>query len=352
MSDTARHAADAEAPAEHVRPEIVIDLGVYADGRRLPDEPSLRDAIRAARDAGGFVWLGLANPTEAEVVEVAHELDLPELAVEDAVTAHQRPKLEVYGDQVFVVLRPVRYVDRREVVDVAEVALFLGPGFVVTVRHGHNDVMQRVRRELDAPSSELLAFGPAGVLYRAADLVVDDYESVVTDLDVDVDEIEDEVFGPDEEDHSQRIYRLKEEVASFRRAIAGLARPLELLTAGRVPQVTAGAAEYFRDVHDHVIRAQESIDVIDRQLTDVLEANTARVTMVQNRIGLQQNSDMRKISAWAAMALVPTLIAGIYGMNVRNLPGADSSAGFVVVLAVMVTACVGLYTAFRHNGWL
>ncbi len=347
-----RDAQPPTAPGGHLHPGTVTDLGVYVDGARVPGRPTLRDGLTQARDQGGFVWLGLANPSEAEITEVAAELDLPDLAVEDAVTAHQRPKLEVYGDVVFVVLRPVRYVDRQEVVEVSEIALFLGADFVVTVRHGSSNVLRRVRRELDHDAPEVLAFGPSTVLYRAADLVVDDYEAVVTELDVDVDEIEDEVFGPDEEDHSQRIYRLKEEVASFRRAIAGLARPVELLTEGRVKHVSRDAGEYFRDVHDHVIRASESIDVIDRQLTDVLEANTARVSMVQNRISLQQNSDMRKISAWAAMALLPTVIAGIYGMNLGVWPGADRPWGFPVVLGLMAVAVLSLFRAFRRNGWL
>lgn len=335
-----------------VLPDTVTDLGVYVDGARLPGRPSLREGLAAARERNGFVWLGLANPSEAEVVEVASELGLPELAVEDAVTAHQRPKLEVYGDLVFAVLRPVRYVDPAEVVEVAEIAMFLGKDFVVTVRHGTSDVLRRVRRELDETAPEYLAFGPSAVLYRAADLAVDDYESVVDDLDVDVDEIEDEVFGPDEEDHSQRIYRLKEEVAQFRRSLSGLARPLEDLVAGRVPHVSQATGEYFRDVHDHVLRAAEALEVIDRQLSDVLEANSARVSVVQNRIALQQNNDMRKISAWAAMALVPTLIAGVYGMNLRIWPGTEQAWGFGVVLGLMVVVCLALFRAFRHNGWL
>ncbi|MCV2392813.1 magnesium and cobalt transport protein CorA [Actinotalea sp. M2MS4P-6] len=325
---------------------------VYVDGARRPTQLGPADAVRQAREQDGFAWIDLENPDGDAVNAVARELDLPDLAVEDAVTAHQRPKLDVYGDLVFAVLRPVCYVDPAEAVEIAEIALFLGPHFVVTVQHGPSDVLSRVRAELDGSAPDLLGFGPSAVLYRASDLAVDDYEDVVAELDIDVDQIEDEVFGPDEDDHSQRIYRLKEEVAWFRRAVTGLARPLELLAAGRVPHVSPATGEYFRDVHDHVIRASESIEVIDRQLTDVLEANTARVSMVQNRIALQQNADMRKISAWAAMALLPTLIAGIYGMNLNIWPNAQHPWGFATVLAIMAGACLTLYGAFRRNGWM
>jgi magnesium transporter len=353
MPDASTGAATPAGPATPAAAdrEAVVELGVYAGGRRLPDPATLPDALAAARASGGFVWLGLLQPSHARLSEVAAELGLPDLAVEDAVTAHQRPKLEAYPDLTFMVLRPVRYVDSDEVVDVAEVAVFLGADFVVTARHGTSDVLTRVRRELDDPNTDLPDFGPSVVLYRAADLVVDQYESVVDDLEVDVDQIEDEVFGS-EDDHSERIYKLKDEVASFQRAVAPLVRPMEQLVASQAPNVREDSAHHFRDVLDHVLRAAESVAVIDRQLTDALEVNTARVTVVQNRIALRQNEDMRKISSWAAIGLVPTAVAGVFGMNFRHMPGLDWWWGFPVTMAVTALGCLALFRAFRRNGWL
>jgi magnesium transporter len=359
----------APAGASTVRPrrgidEVIGDCAVYENGGRRPGRIPLETAARAARDSDGFVWIGLQQPTAAEIEEVAHEFSLPELAVEDAVKAHQRPKLEIYEDVVFAVVKPVRYVDHDEVVDVTEIAVFIGRNFVVTVRHGESDILRRVRAELDEPGSGILAHGPLGVLYRAADLVVDGYEEAITFIDVDVDEIELQVFGPDpgdrdDDENSQRIYKLKREVAEFRRAVHPLALALQRVAEGAVRGVDRTLAQYFRDVHDHLLRAAESIDGQDRLLSDVLQAELARVAARQSRIALRQNEiavrqneDMRKISAWAAIALVPTAIAGIYGMNFDNMPELHWRFGYFAVLAVIGVACVGLYRLFRRNGWL
>jgi magnesium transporter len=331
---------------------VVGDCGIYAGGRRLPGRVPLDGAADAARASDGFVWVGLQQASAADIEGVAREFGLPALAVEDAVKAHQRPKLEVYGDVVFVVLKPVDYIDHEEVVRVAELAIFLGPGFVVTVRHGDNDVLARVRQELDTAAADALAFGPASVLYRAADLVVDGYEAAVEDIHVDIDEIEAQVFGPGDDDHAARIYKLKQEVGQLRRAVLPLARPLERLAAAEVPLIAGESAPYFRDVHDHVLRTADSVEGIDRQLTDVLQANTARVTTGQSRVALRQNEDMRKISAWAAIALVPTAIAGIYGMNFDNMPELRWKYGYFIVLAVIVSVCLVLHRLFRRQGWL
>lgn len=332
--------------------DAVVDLAAYVDGRRVPGLTTLDEAQAAVHASGGFVWLGLAQPSDAQIGEVAEALGLPALAVEDAVTAHQRPKLEVYGDLTFMVLRPVTYLEREEMVEVAEVAVFLGTDFVVTVRHGHSDVLARVRRELDDPATELPDFGPSVVLYRVADVVVDQYEQVVGELERDIDEIEGEVFGPDDADHSERIYKLKDEIATFQRAVAPLCRPIEQLVAAQAPHVRADSTHHFRDVHDHVLRAAESVDLMDRQLTAVLEVNTARVTVVQNRISLRQNEDMRKISAWVAILAVPTMIAAIYGMNFEEMPELGTRYGYYVVLGVIVLACVVLHRVFKRSGWL
>jgi magnesium transporter len=364
-----RSRADSAPPA-HDRPrdeprrrdldEVIGDCGHYIDGRRRPGRVPLERAGRLARSTSGFVWIGLQQPDEEQINAVAAQFDLPPLAVEDAVKAHQRPKLDVYGDVVFAVLKPVRYVDHDEVVDVTEIAVFIGPTFVVSVRHGESDVLRRVRAELDAGTGQASPHGPSWVLYRAADLVVDGYEEAITHIDGDVDEIESEVFASDEtEGHSQRIYKLKREIAEFRRAVVPLTVALERLAEGNVPGIDAASAPYFRDVHDHALRAADAIEGHDRLLSDVLQADLARVAarqsaiaVRQNEISVRQNEDMRKISAWAAIALVPTAIAGIYGMNFHHMPELAWRYGYFGVLGVIAGLCVVLYLLFRRNGWL
>jgi magnesium transporter len=407
FDDAADHPEPADRAGGHVPArrrrgidEVIGDCALYVDGRRRPGRVSLTDAGRAADAGRGFVWIGLQQPSADDIAVVAQEFGLPALAVEDAVKAHQRPKLEVYDDVVFAVLKPVHYVDHDEVVSVSEVAVFVGRHFVVTVRHGDSDVLRRVRAEFDAAghdrgtddraAHELAAqnvvdLGPLGVLYRTADLVVDGYEDAITCINDDVDEIEMQVFADrhdtdtdtdtdtvadavtesardrrdDEGENSERIYKLKREVAEFRRAVAPLALPLQRLAAGTVPGVDRELAQYFRDVHDHVLRAADGIDGHDRLLTDVLQADLARgaarqsrIALRQNEIAVRQNEDMRKISAWAAIALVPTAIAGIYGMNFDNMPELRWHYGYFAVLAVIGSACLLLHRSFRRNGWL
>jgi magnesium transporter len=352
----------APAPFERTRhvDDVIGDCGVYEGGVRRPGRVPLAHAGAVARSTEGFVWIGLQQASAAEIEAVAEEFDLPPLAVEDAVMAHQRPKIELYDDVVFIVLKPVRYVDHEEVVDIAEIALFLGPSFVVTVRHGESDVLRRVRAELDDGDPQLLERGPTGVLYRAADLIVDGYEDALHLITEDVDEIETQVFATTGgEDHSERIYKLKREIAEFRRAVQPLATPLLRLAEGAIPGVDKDAGPYFRDVHDHVLRAAEAIEGLDRLLSDVLQADLSRVaarqaqiSVRQNEISVQQNEDMRRISAWAAIALVPTAIAGIYGMNFDNMPELRWKYGYFAVLGVIFAICFGLHRIFRKNGWL
>jgi magnesium transporter len=335
--------------------DVIADCGVYQHGRRSSARVPLEQAGDAARgldDPHGYVWVGLHEPSADELARVAQAFDLPPLAVEDALKAHQRPKLEVYGQVLFMVLKPVRYVDHEEMVDVAEVALFVGPGFVVTVRHGANSLLRDVRTELDGAGSAPVVTGPAGVLYRVADLAVDRYGEVVRDIDVDIAEIEEQVFSPDEGDHAERIYKLKREVIQFRRALAPLEDPLRRLAGGLVPGIPESAAPFFRDVHDHLLRVADGLDSHDRLLTDVLQANVARVSSRQSAIAVRQNEDMRRISAWAAIALVPTAIAGIYGMNFDYIPELHWRYGYFAVLAVILIACLGLRRLFKRNGWL
>ena len=349
-----RRAAALVAPSPPGAERAVRDCAVYCPDGRHPGRLPIESAVGTAVDLGGFVWVGVHEPTEQEFADVAAAFSLPALAVEDAVRAHQRPKLEIYDGVVFMVLKPVRYVDSAEVIETAEIAVFVGERFVVTVRHGDSDVLSAVRADLDAAQSRspLLAHGPAGVLYAAADRVVDAYEQVATAIDDDVEEIEAQVFGGDQQDHAERIYKLKREVLQFRRAVGPLDQPLQRLADGRVAGIPAELAPFFRDVHDHALRAGERIEGHDRLLTDVLSADLAQVGVRQTRTAVQQNEDMRKISAWAAIALVPTAIAGIYGMNFEHMPELEWEYGYFAVLGVIAVICIGLQRLFRRNGWL
>ena len=345
-------APDAALPPARTDVERVIgDCAVYERGGRRPRRVPLHAARQAAASTDGFVWIGLQQPTADDLAAVADEFALPPLAVEDAVKAHQRPKLELYDGTVFLVLKPVVYLEAQERLEVSEIAVFVGPRFVVTVRHGGSAVLRTVREQLDH-GEDVAAVGPSAVLYQAADLVVDEYERAIAAIEDDIAEIEEQVFSPGTGDHAERIYGLKRQVLELRRAVAPLAAPLERLAAGSVPGTAAGLEPYFRDVHDHLLRAAEAIDAQDRLLTDVLQANVARVSVQQSAVAVRQNEDMRRISAWAAIALVPTAIAGVYGMNFDHMPELHWEYGYYAVLTVIAVACGSLYRAFKRNGWL
>jgi magnesium transporter len=332
--------------------KVIGDCAVYEQGLRSSERMPLSRAAAAARATSGFVWIGLQQPSEADLSEVAAQFELPALAVEDAIKAHQRPKLEVYQGVVFIVLRPVSYVDSDELVETEEIALFLGEHFVVSVRHGRTSLLSQVRTDLDSGHLPSGLTGPTAVLHRVADLIVDQYMEVARAIDDDVAEIENQVFGEREGDHAERIYKLKREVLEFRRAALPLVEPMHRLMSGNVPGVDPESRQFFRDVHDHVLRATDEIERHDRLLTDILQANVARVSVGQNEVAVRQNEDMRKISAWAAIALVPTAIAGIYGMNFDNMPELSWRYGYFAVLGLIAGACLMLHRAFKRNGWL
>ncbi len=324
---------------------MIVDWAVYEQGERIAERPPLDAVVATVRGRpDAFAWIGLYEPTDEEFDEVREAFGLHPLAVEDAVNAHQRPKLERYGDDVFVVLRTARYLDPMEVVDLGEIMLFIGAGYVVTVRHGEIGALGNVRRRLE-DDHEMLALGPGAVLYAIADLVVDEYAAVTAGLDRDVDEIEDAVFSGQRHDHAERIYKLKREVQDFRRAVRPLAEPLELLAAGRIRGIDAGLAHYFRDVADHVVRVADHVVGLEDLLGSVLNANIAQIS-------LRQNEDMRRISAWVAIAALPTALAAIYGMNFRHMPELEVRWGYPVVLVVMALGCLTLYRAFKRSGWL
>ncbi|MEE9263002.1 MAG: magnesium/cobalt transporter CorA, partial [Vicinamibacteria bacterium] len=303
---------------------MIVDCAVYKQGRRVPGEFTPQAAFRESRNDDAFVWIGLHEPTPEEFEVVRREFDLHELAVEDAIKAHQRPKLESYDDSVLLVLKPARYVDTEEVVELGEILIFLGPGFIVVVRHGQTTGLQEVRRSIEA-RPDFLALGPSAVLHAIVDRVVDDYVPVVDGLELDIDQVEEAVFSADRTNPVERIYYLKREVLEFRRATAPLLNPLNQLAARTLPQVHDDVREYFRDVYDHLLRINEQVEAYRDLLTSILEANLTQVSV-------RQNEDMRRISAWVAIAVVPTMIAGIYGMNFKNMPELETPLGYPAVL--------------------
>jgi magnesium transporter len=330
---------------------MIIDCAVYHDGDRRPGDLALADAFEAASDDNAFVWIGLYEPDEHEFESVRREFNLHELAVEDAIKAHQRPKLEVYDDSLFVVLKTARYLEAEEVVEFGEIMLFLGPQFVVTVRHKPASELRGVRKQIES-RPDLLRFGPSAVLYAIVDRVVDDYLPVIDGLDEDIKEVEKEVFSEAGSNPAERIYMLKREVIEFHQSTAPLTEPLDRLVRGQVPLLHQEMPEYFRDVQDHLLRIVEQVSGFRELLTSVLQANLTQVALLQNEVGMRLNADMRKISAWVAIVAVPTMIAGIYGMNFDYMPELRWTGGYPGALLAMVVACGFLYRAFKRNGWL
>jgi len=327
---------------------MIVDSALYRDGVRVSLESGKDDldAVLAARQGDGdFVWVGLHEPSEAEMARVSKAFSLHPLAVEDAVNAHQRPKLERYEDSLFLVLKTLWYVDEDDAVETGEIALFVGQDFVVSVRHGKGAELHSARLDLEG-STAVLGHGPSAVVYAICDTVVDGYTSVAASLEVDVDEVEASVFSPDRTQDEQRIYILKRELAEVRRAVNPLRGPMERFAiAGSVPGISPTAAPFFRDVADHVVRVAEEIDSLDSLLSTAFDAHLARISV-------QQNEDMRKISAWVAIAAAGTLVAGIYGMNFRYIPELHWRFGYFYALGVMVLASLVLWRLFKKSGWL
>jgi magnesium transporter len=322
----------------------IVDMAVYKDGKR-EDDVSLEDAFESCRAPGTLVWIGLHEPTPDEFDSVRREFGLHELAVEDAMKGHQRPKLEVYGeDQLFVVLKTARYFE-PDTLEFGEILMFVGDQYVVTVRHGEATPLHDVRLSLES-RPEMLKRGTGAVMHAVMDKVVDDYTPVLTNLDVDITELEAQAFGDaPAAGLTERIYRLKRQVINLHRATAPLTEPLGRLSDGRYPQVHEDLRPYFRDVYDHVLRAVQTADQYRELLTSILEANLTQVSV-------RQNEQMRQISAWAAIVAVPTLIAGIYGMNFQHMPELHWRIGYPAAVALMVAISAALYRYFRRINWL
>jgi len=319
---------------------VIVDSAIYVDGRRSAPSP-LKEIHETSRERGGFTWIGLYEPTEEEFDSVAKEFGLHEPAIKDAIKPHQRPKVERYGDTLFVVLKAARYLEEKEAVEFGEIHAFVGPDFVVTMRYGEASGLGGVRQRMEG-NPDLLRKGPFAVLYTIMDRIVDQYGPVADGLENDIDEIEVEVFEGDP-GVSRRIYELSREVIQFHQATHPLARALGSLTEGGVQD--AEVRRHLRDVRDRALRVTERVDSFRELLSNILTVNS---TMV----GIQQNDQTKKISAWAAIVIAPTLIAGIYGMNFDYMPELHWRFGYPFALALMVLVAFLLYLRFKRSGWL
>jgi magnesium transporter len=333
----------------------IVDCAVYVDGARIPGQYTPTAAVDRvceleAAEQRGFIWIGLHEPDTRQMQAIADLFHLHPLAVEDAVQAHQRPKAERYDNTLFLVLKTVNYVPHetvalaREIVESGEIMVFVGRDFVVTVRHGDHTGLREVRRNLEAQPDQL-RLGPPAVMHAIADHVVDSYRTVTAAMEVDVDTIEETTFSPTSKTDIEPIYLLKREVVELRRAVSPLTDDLEWLIKDNSDLLVKEVRRQMRDVLDHQILAAEQIAEYDEMLSSLVHAALGKV-------GMQQNQDMRKISAWAAMAAVPTAIAGIYGMNFENMPELAWQWGYPAVLMLMVLICGFLYRTFRRNHWL
>lgn len=336
----------------------IIDNAIYVDGVRTENPVTLSETFERMRERDGMGWIGLYRPSEDEIREVAEEFGIHALVVEDALSGHQRAKLERYGDVLFMVLRPARYLDDLEEVEFGEVHVLVGPDFVVTIRHAESPDLGRVRRRLEADPA-LLAHGPEAVLYAILDEVVDEYTPVLAGLENDIDEIESQLFE-ENTDATQRIYDLGREVIDFQRATQPLSGMLEaLLRASDKYQVTEELQRYLRDVLDHTLRVSDRATTFRTVLDNALTVESTIVARRQNEemrrmteLSIRQNDEVKKISGWAAILFAPTLVGTIYGMNFDHMPELHWLLGYPMAVGMMIALGFGLYAAFKRKGWL
>jgi magnesium transporter len=322
---------------------VIVDCAHYKHGERCDDAPLTVGEASHRLEEDGFVWIGLKDPSEAELAEVAHCFDLAPLAVEDAHEMHQRPKLEDYGDDWFLVLKATRYDEEREAVEFGEVQIFVGSGYAVVIRQGDVEDLTGVRARLEE-RPDLMHEGPPAVVWAVLDKIVDDYEPVIDGIESDIEEVERAIFE-DKLDQTQRIYFLRRELARFYRAVHPLLNALQLVERDAMPTVSDELRQYFRDVADHLRRLDEEIAMQRDLLDGALNANLGTISVRQNDI-------VRKVSGWAAIGIVPTLIASIYGMNFRHMPELKWTFSYPLVIAVMITLSFTLWRFLRRWGWL
>jgi magnesium transporter len=336
---------------------MIVDNAIYVGGRRAAEPASLEETYESCREQHGLAWIGLYEPTEEEFSSVAEEFGLHPLAVEDAINAHQRPKIERYDQTLFTVLKPALYIDESETVEFGEIHAFVGEDFVVTVRHGKASTLNRVRRRLES-MPELLNRGSEAILYAIMDRVVDDYAPVVAGLEHDIDEIETEVFSGNT-GVSRRIYELSREAIQFRRCTAPLVGILSNLIEDDASRVDTEVKRYLRDVQDHAVRVNEQVTALRELLQNILSVNLTLVGLSQNeevnkltQASMEQGEEVKRISAWAAILFAPTLVGTVYGMNFNHMPELNWLLGYPFALLLMILTSVSLYAVFKQRDWL
>jgi magnesium transporter len=321
----------------------VINCAAYSGGKRIADLP-ICDVSEALQEHDRFVWIGLYEPGEEVLRQVQREFGLHDLAVEDALAAHQRPKLELYDGSIFVVLRTAQLDGDRQL-EFGETHVFVGERYIISVRHGSLKSHIGLRARCEA-SPQLLGKGPGYVLYALMDFIVDQYLPIVEALEEQLQELEDQIFKQKfTRDTTEHIYRLKRDLLGLKRTVSPLVDVCNRLMRFDLDLIPDDTRLYFRDIYDHVVRVNEMIDNLRELLTTALEANLSLVSV-------SQNEDTKRLAAWAAIIAVPTMIAGIYGMNFSNMPELQWAYGYYAVMAVMVTTCLGLWFGFRRSGWL
>jgi magnesium transporter len=325
---------------------MLVDAAVYLDGARLPGPKEPSWVARTLSDKlGSWTWVGLFEPSRPEYAQVYESLHLDEDAVADALQAHQRPKLVEHEDQLYVVLKPARYLDTVEDIELGEIRIFVGERFLVHVRHNAPSKLVGVRAGLEK-DSELVSKGPGAALLVIVAHVVEGYEPILAELQKDVNEVEREVFSRRGASNPvERIYGLMRTVLEVQQVVVPLLGPLDLLATRALPGVDKELQPDFREVHDHLTRIAGDLTYLHELLASALTANLTRVSV-------RQNEDMRRISAWVAIVAVPTLISGMYGMNFEHIPLAGTRFGFAAMLAVMAVICWLLWRSFRRSDWL
>lgn len=348
-----------DATAVQAKRSSVVNNAIYLRGQRVATPHTLDETYATlAEHSDAMAWIGLYRPDDTELESLATQFDLHELAVEDAIHAHQRPKIERYDQHVFLVLRAARYVDDTEEVEFGELHVFVGPNFVITLRHAESPDLSIVRKRLEA-EPELLALGTEAVLYAILDAVVDGYAPVIGGLENDIDEIEGQVFSGDPK-VSRRIYELSREVIDFQLAARPLTGILQSIAAAfDESDIDPGLRQYLRDVEDHVALVNERVDEFRQVLRDILTVNATLVAQRQNdemaKVGANSNKqaeEARKISAWAAILFAPSLVGSTYGMNFAFMPELDWAFGYPFALTLMVGVSGTLFALFRRKGWL
>ena len=315
---------------------MLVDAADYVRG--------IRQSLGNATSSEGFSWIGMVDPSRRELLDVCSQRRLNKFAVEDAVTTHQRPKIDEFDEHTFLVVRTISYAGQGKPLDIGDLCIFLLGNAIITVRHGEAMPLATIRHDLES-RPDRLELGPTAVVHEIIDRLVDQYVSVTDKVAADARAIEDAVFDDEVPAQPHEMYAVKREIIEFRRAAAPLLEPLTRLANGSVRHVDNEFRFYFSDIRDHLMRVLDQVDALDRIMEAALQANLALISV-------QQNEDMRKISAWVGIAAVPTMIAGVYGMNFDYMPELGAKWGYFVIVGLMGTISVLLYRAFKRNNWL